>query len=267
MMRSHEQHLTDEELALAADSEFGAKAARAQAHLERCVQCMNRATEFELVIARLAEAQRSSVDSEFPSIAGPRAMLRARMSEMGAHDGSRRPRLGRLLAAAFAVSALVAMVAAAAMLTQRHPGPRNESASRASSDSSVLPNRDFTPGAVRRASFQEICALPQEETVKHVSPSQRRAVLEEYGIPAAHADDYEVDYLITPGLGGDDNIQNLWPEPYNAANWNAHVKDALEERLHEMVCSHQLDLAVAQKAIATDWIAAYEKYMRAPAKS
>jgi hypothetical protein len=41
----------------------------------------------------------------------------------------------------------------------------------------------------------------------------------------------------------------------------------LEERLHEMVCSHQLDLAAAQKAIATDWIVAYQKYVRAvPAK-
>ncbi len=105
--------------------------------------------------------------------------------------------------------------------------------------------------------------MPHEQVVKEVSPSQREKVFEEYGIPSARSAEYEVDYLITPGLGGDDDIRNLWPEPYHSATWNAHVKDALEERLHEMVCSDQLDLAEAQKAIATDWIAAYRKYVNA----
>ena len=38
------------------------------------------------------------------------------------------------------------------------------------------------------------------------------------------------------------------------------MKDALEEHLHQMVCSGQLDLSTAQRDIATDWIAAYKKY-------
>lgn len=104
--------------------------------------------------------------------------------------------------------------------------------------------------------------MPHEEVIKGVSPSQRLAVLREYGIPSARSDQYELDYLIAPGLGGDDNIRNLWPEPYRAATWNAYRKDALEERLHQMVCSRQLDLAVAQRAIATNWIAAYQAYVR-----
>ena len=32
----------------------------------------------------------------------------------------------------------------------------------------------------------------------------------------------------------------LWPEPYISRIWNAHVKDALEERLHEMVCASEI---------------------------
>ena len=40
------------------------------------------------------------------------------------------------------------------------------------------------------------------------------------------------------------------------------MKDDLEERLHEMVCTGQLDLTTAQRDIATDWIAAYKKYFR-----
>jgi hypothetical protein len=45
--------------------------------------------------------------------------------------------------------------------------------------------------------------------------------------------------------------------------WNAHVKDQLEDRLHEMVCRGDVDLATAQRDISTDWIAAYRKYFHA----
>ena len=93
-----------------------------------------------------------------------------------------------------------------------------------------------------------------------VSSSLRQEVFREYGIGSTQPDDYEVDYLIAPGLGGVGDIHNLWPEPSTSASWNAHVKDALEERLHEMVCAGQLDLPTAQRDIATDWIAAYKKY-------
>jgi hypothetical protein len=61
-------------------------------------------------------------------------------------------------------------------------------------------------------------------------------------------------------LGGSNSIKNLWPESYRTV-WNARVKDRLENRLHELVCSGQLDLATAQREIATDWIAAYKKYV------
>jgi hypothetical protein len=40
------------------------------------------------------------------------------------------------------------------------------------------------------------------------------------------------------------------------------VKDALEDRLRDMVCRGQLDLAEAQRDISTDWIAAYKKYFQ-----
>jgi hypothetical protein len=62
-----------------------------------------------------------------------------------------------------------------------------------------------------------------------------------------------------PGRSVED-IHNLWPEPYSSSPWNAHVKDALEEHLHQMVCAGKLDLSTAQRDIATDWIAAYKKY-------
>jgi hypothetical protein len=88
----------------------------------------------------------------------------------------------------------------------------------------------------------------------------RQKVFQEYGIMNARANDYEIDYLIAPGLGGAEDLHNLWPQPYTSHTWNASVKDALEERLHQLVCSGNLDLRAAQHDIATDWIAAYKKY-------
>ena len=93
-----------------------------------------------------------------------------------------------------------------------------------------------------------------------VPASLQRKVFEEYGIAGAEPRAYEVDYLITPALGGADDIRNLWPQSYSSAVWNARVKDALEDRLHDLVCEGQLDLATAQRDISSDWIAAYKKY-------
>ena len=44
-------------------------------------------------------------------------------------------------------------------------------------------------------------------------------------------------------------------------NWNAHIKDKLENKLHDDVCAGQVDLKTAQRAIAGDWVAAYKKYV------
>lgn len=39
------------------------------------------------------------------------------------------------------------------------------------------------------------------------------------------------------------------------------MKDALERKLHELVCAGQLDLKTAQHEIASNWIEAYQKYV------
>jgi hypothetical protein len=74
--------------------------------------------------------------------------------------------------------------------------------------------------------------------------------------------EYELDYLITPELGGSADRENLWPERYTSRTWNARVKDELEEMLPRLVCTGNVSLAAAQRDIATDWIAAYKKYFR-----
>lgn len=60
-------------------------------------------------------------------------------------------------------------------------------------------------------------------------------------------------------LGGSNDITNLWPEPYDWP-WNAHMKHALENKLHQMVCAGQITMQEAQQT-ATDWISAYQRYV------
>ena len=89
-----------------------------------------------------------------------------------------------------------------------------------------------------------------------------RQVFDHYGIDRPGARAYELDYLIAPELGGADDPKNYWPQPYGVSEWNAHVKDALEDRLHELVCENKLSLATAQDDISKNWILAYQKYFR-----
>ncbi len=219
----------------------------------------------ENVLIELQRAERTSLDPALPSIAGARAALRGRLAELR----SARARCFSLShvsaawpAVALGGAALAAVMVIAGVLVFGHSARKGAEQPFMAADQGVLPNQALTPGAARQASLGRVCSLSQEEVVKAVSPQLRERVFAEYGIPLAEANQYEVDYLITPGLGGEDNIRNLWPEPYYVSTWNARTKDILEERLHELVCAHQLGLSAAQRAIATNWIAAYEKYVR-----
>lgn len=124
------------------------------------------------------------------------------------------------------------------------------------------PNRSLTPGATREVELAELCAASDDDDLDPaVSPSLQTTVFHEYGIANADREkEFQVDYLINPQLGGTNDIHNLWPQPYRLTVWNARAKDALERHLHQMVCERKVDLAEAQREIATDWIAAYQKY-------
>jgi hypothetical protein len=98
--------------------------------------------------------------------------------------------------------------------------------------------------------------------VRDVPTSESDAVYARYHVvhvPYAH----EVDHLISLELGGSNAIGNLWPEPY-AGRWGARTKDMLENRLHDLVCSGALSLPKAQHLEATNWVAAYRRFVAEP---
>jgi hypothetical protein len=125
-----------------------------------------------------------------------------------------------------------------------------------------VPRPVLTPGAAFNVSIGRICTPGYSASVRNVPESEKTAVYDRYGVahvPYAH----EVDHLVSLEIGGSNVIANLWPEPY-AGKWGARTKDVLENTLHDLVCSHQLSLATAQQQEATNWVAAYRRYVGSP---
>jgi hypothetical protein len=263
-----EFHLTDQELLQSADGELRSRrTAQIRAHLATCWDCRARMAELEGVIAEFARTHRQSLDSELPPIAGPRALLRARLAELASKPraSSWRQFVQFIFASRGAayLSLALLVVSVVGQIFLRYTIFHAPNSSAFSIERGVVPDPNLTPGSTRRVSVAEVCSMAHEEVVREVPTELRQAIFHEYGILNSHAADYEVDFLIAPGLGGAEDIHNLWPEPYASTIWNAHTKDALEERLHEMVCAGKLDLSRAQSDIANDWIAAYKKYFHA----
>jgi hypothetical protein len=264
-MLDEELHLSDQELLLAADGELPPpRAAQIHAHLAACWECRARMAEIEGTIADFVRAHRHTLDPRLPPIAGPRALLRAQLAELASRPpGSSWRGLFQFTSVAHAAALVgLAVLVAAAMggLLVRHFALGRTESAVVSPEREAEPDPTLTPGATRSVAIGDVCSMAHEEVVGQVSISLRQEVFQEYGIVNARAGDYEIDYLIAPGLGGVEDIHNLWPESYTSPTWNAHVKDALEEQLHEMVCAGKIDLSTAQRDIATDWIAAYKKY-------
>lgn len=69
---------------------------------------------------------------------------------------------------------------------------------------------------------------------------------------------HTVDHLIPLSLGGSNSIRNLWPQSTKTSPWNSYVEDALERKLHKVICAGELDLKTAQREIASNWIEAYK---------
>jgi hypothetical protein len=132
-----------------------------------------------------------------------------------------------------------------------------------------LPNPSLTPGVanpdVAEAKIdQTICVRGYTKTVRppaYYTNRLKKDQISLYGYADRNPKHYEEDHLIPLEIGGNPtDARNLWPEPRNS-QYSADEKDKLENRLHELVCAHQLPLAKAQQEIATNWVAAYKKYV------
>jgi hypothetical protein len=259
-VKQRDSHLSDEQLLLDIEGELlAADLEGIEAHLHGCWTCRTRRQALEAAITDFVHLQRRQFEGKLPPAEGPRALLKARLMQLSSTEPSSRPNrflIPRWLGPMAAILALLVFglfIASLRIQRAHHPAAEAGVVS--------MPDSRLTPGATVLVSRPAVCAQPDTKN-KIVPVTLQRQVFQEYGIPGADPHGYEVDYLITPALGGADDIRNLWPHSYSAV-WNAQVKDALEDRLREMVCGGQLDLTEAQRDLATNWIAAYKKYFHA----
>jgi len=252
-MDHKDAHISDEDLILSADGELSRqRAAEIQTHLNSCWTCRGRSKEIEEAITSFVRAYHDDLDSEIPSPRGPRALLKARLSQLAAEQQpkiSERFDLFGLIPRRVAYLLGIFVLALAALMLWPSSQP----------SLAWSPNPQLTPGVTLPVTESDICGRPDATRTRAVLESVGKKVFEQYGIRNPQPRHYELDYLIDPDLGGADDTRNLWPQPYSAL-WSANVKDALEDHLRQLVCANKITLAQAQRDISMDWISAYKLY-------
>jgi hypothetical protein len=250
-MRAERTHPPDERLLRFADGELELRdAAAVRNHLAGCAPCRERLHRLEASAAAFQDAYRSAVPpaTAAGSASRSRETLKTQLSEIAAEER-------RAPSWIVACTLLIAALAGVEFVSSR-TGPLGPARADA-----VRPIAYLTPGATRPVSANELCTA-RRAPARHIPSRVRYAIVRDYGMEHVSARDYELDYLITPELGGADDRRNLWPERYSSDEWNARVKDELEHLLPRLVCAGVLPLETAQRDLATDWVAAYKKYFQ-----
>jgi hypothetical protein len=250
-------HISDSDLLRHMEGELPSSASkRIVAHIAGCWKCRARRQELETAITDFVRVYQGEMEFALPPAAGPRALLKARMAQLSSSsdNGAESYRFDKLLSWSIGLVGILGLGLAFFLAPiRRTHGPVN------TAEIVSVPDSRFAPGATVLLSRNAVCSQEAANN-RTVSSAVQLRVLEEYGIAGADPRAYEIDYLVTPALGGADDIRNLWPHSHSATVWNAAVKDDLENRLRQMVCQGSLDLAEAQRDIAVNWIDAYKKY-------
>lgn len=261
-MWSTTPHFEDDELMLAADGELEPRRKAAlDAHAAGCAVCRTRRDEMAAALEQVSALLRSEPAPTAAASPYGRGRLEGALRAAAQEDGQRwrilpfapTVRIGSRLALGAAV--MLIMMAGALFATRATRGQFEREMVRA-----ALPVPELTPGAVSTLSAEELCAGVRPSRL--VPDATRRQVLNGYGMQHVSDRVYELDALVTPELGGTTDAANLWPQRYQSPVWNARVKDELEDLLPQLVCSGRLELSVAQRTIAGDWIRAYQQFFQ-----
>ena len=126
------------------------------------------------------------------------------------------------------------------------------------------PDRRCSPGAYySKLTTAVICASTfRTGPIRNVPDSEKHQVEQEYGLaPRPYGSTLEIDHIVNLELGGSNDIANLYPEKatLSANAPGFHVKDKLENRLHDLVCDGTMGLRSVQRQIAANWQSLYRK--------
>ncbi len=124
----------------------------------------------------------------------------------------------------------------------------------------ALPDRQCSPGAYYSGLTKAVLCSSTFHTgsIRNVPDSEKHQVEVEYGMtPKSYGRTIEIDHIVSLELGGSNDIANLYPEP-GSGPANYRVKDKLENKLHDLVCTGTMTLHSAQAGIARNWETLYK---------
>jgi hypothetical protein len=254
-------HLSDEDLLLEIDGELSSPRQRAvDLHLVQCQACRGRRQRLRSLLQETSALYQSDFADTPAGRDESRVRLALALDELGqTWERSWSMRVRRALAQPQARTMLV-VAAPVLLLTVWLSGSSGSTGRGEGPPDGALPKASFTPGAVATMTAADLCTGARPSRL--VLNATRDQVLAAYRMQHVDTAAYELDALITPELGGTVDAENLWPQLYASPTWNARVKDELERLLPDLVCRGEIDLAQAQREIATDWIAAYKRYFK-----
>ena len=153
----------------------------------------------------------------------------------------------------------VPLTHAASHLLKNIPQPYTQAGPASCQINGAYPDLSCTPGNVfSSVTTDQVCTPGYAGSVRNVPQSVKDEVYAEYGITSHSSGQYQIDHFVPLELGGSNDISNLWPEPA-LPQPGFHEKDKVENYLHSQVCSGSMILSDAQHAIATDWVAVYNR--------
>ena len=122
----------------------------------------------------------------------------------------------------------------------------------------------LNPDVTQESATQTICVPGYAKSVRPASAytqGVKAKLLREAGLDKSRMPDFELDHIVPLALGGHPRkLANLRLQPWEGEH-GAKRKDALENRLHNLVCRRELTLGEAQSCIAEDWEACAAKYL------
>jgi len=122
----------------------------------------------------------------------------------------------------------------------------------------------LNPDVTQESASHTICVSGYAKTVRPASAftqGVKAKLLREAGLDESRMPDFELDHIVPLELGGHPRkLANLRLQAWEGEH-GAKRKDALENRLHNLVCRQEMTLSEAQFCIADDWEACAAQHL------